>query len=42
MEEYSYFDEDPKKGWGFVFGICSLDVVYGNGIGIDLDEYLAA
>jgi hypothetical protein len=32
MEEYSYFDEDPKKGWGFV-GICSLDVIYHNGAG---------
>ncbi|SDQ14630.1 hypothetical protein SAMN05421664_0728 [Chryseobacterium soldanellicola] len=40
MEEYSYFDEDPKKGWGFILAFASLMLFTIMGLGIDVDEYL--
>ncbi|WP_419868583.1 hypothetical protein [Chryseobacterium sp. CT-SW4] len=40
MEEYSYFDEDPKKGWGFILALASLMLFTVMGLGIDIDEYL--
>ncbi|WP_346986341.1 hypothetical protein [Chryseobacterium sp. POE27] len=40
MEEYSYFDEDPKKGWGFILAFAALMLFTFMGFGIDLDEYL--
>nr|WP_315031247.1 hypothetical protein [uncultured Chryseobacterium sp.] len=40
MEEYSYFDEDPKKGWGFVLAFAALMLFTLMGLGIDVDEYL--
>lgn len=40
MEEYNYFDEDPKKGWGFILTIAVLLLFTGMGFGIDLDEFL--
>jgi hypothetical protein len=40
MEEYSYFDEDPKKGWGFILAFAALLLFTVMGFGIDLDEYL--
>ena len=40
MEEYKYFDEDPKKGWGFILTIAVLLLFTGMGFGIDLDEFL--
>ena len=40
MEEYSYFDEDPKKGWGFILALASLMLFTIMGLGIDVDEYL--
>lgn len=40
MEEYSYFDEDPKKGWGFILTLSSLLLFTLMGFGIDLDEFL--
>ncbi|KPH12708.1 hypothetical protein [Chryseobacterium sp. ERMR1:04] len=40
MEEYSYFDEDPKKGWGFIAAFASLMLFTIMGLGIDVDEYL--
>jgi len=40
MEEYSYFDEDPKKGWGFILTLAVLLLFTGMGFGIDLDEFL--
>lgn len=40
MEEYSYFDEDPKKGWGFILAMAALMLFTVMGFGIDLDEYL--
>ncbi|MDW9382642.1 hypothetical protein [Chryseobacterium sp. JV558] len=40
MEEYSYFDEDPKKGWGFVLAFAALMLFTIMGLGIDVDEYL--
>lgn len=38
--EYSYFDEDPKKGWGFILALASLLLFTFMGIGLDFDEYL--
>ncbi|MFS4472129.1 hypothetical protein [Chryseobacterium sp. T20] len=40
MEEYSYFDEDPKKGWGFILAFAALMLFTIMGLGIDVDEYL--
>lgn len=40
MEEYNYFDEDPKKGWGFILAFASLMLFTIMGLGIDGDEYL--
>lgn len=40
MEEYSYFDENPKKGWGFVLAFVALMLFTVMGLGIDVDEYL--
>lgn len=40
MEEYSYFDEDPKKGWGFILAFAALMLFTVMGLGIDVDEYL--
>jgi hypothetical protein len=40
MEEYSYFDEDPKKGWGFISAFAALMLFTIMGLGIDIDEYL--
>jgi hypothetical protein len=40
MEEYSYFDENPKKGWGFVLAFAALMLFTIMGLGIDVDEYL--
>lgn len=40
MEEYRYFDEDPKKGWGFVLAFAALMLFTVMGLGIDFDEYL--
>ena len=40
MEEYKYFDEDPKKGWGFILTLAVLLLFTGMGFGIDLDEFL--
>ncbi|UOU98581.1 hypothetical protein MUU74_01100 [Chryseobacterium daecheongense] len=39
-EEYSYFDEDPKKGTGFILTIIALLVFTIMGLGIDIDEYV--
>jgi hypothetical protein len=39
-KEYSYFDEDPKKGWGFILALASLLLFTFMGIGLDFDEYL--
>lgn len=39
-KEYSYFDEDPKKGLGFVLALASLLLFTFMGIGLDFDEYL--
>jgi len=39
MEEYSYFDKDPKKGWGFILALASLALFTIMGLGIDYDEY---
>lgn len=39
-KEYSYFDEDPKKGWGFVLALLALILFTFMGIGLDFDEYL--
>lgn len=39
-KEYSYFDEDPKKGWGFKLTIASLLLFTIMGFGIDNDEFL--
>ncbi|CAA7195474.1 hypothetical protein [Chryseobacterium potabilaquae] len=40
MEEYSYFDENPKKGWGFIGAFLALMLFTMMGLGIDGDEYL--
>ena len=40
MEEYTYFDEDPKKGWGFVLAFAALMWFTVMGLGIDVDEYI--
>ncbi|MEG0928552.1 MULTISPECIES: hypothetical protein [Chryseobacterium] len=40
MEEYTYFDEDPKKGWGFVLAFAALMLFTVMGLGIDVDEYI--
>ncbi|WP_407406055.1 hypothetical protein [Chryseobacterium sp.] len=40
MEEYNYFDEDPKKGLGFILTVVALLLFTIMGFGIDLDEYL--
>ncbi|HCA07186.1 hypothetical protein [Chryseobacterium sp.] len=40
MEEYSYFEEDPKKGWGFILAFAALMLFTIMGLGIDVDEYL--
>lgn len=40
MEEYTYFDEDPKKGWGFVLAFAALMLFTIMGMGIDVDEYI--
>ncbi|MDH6252670.1 hypothetical protein M2347_002397 [Chryseobacterium sp. H1D6B] len=40
MEEYSYFDENPKKGVGFILAFASLLLFTIMGLGIDFDEYL--
>lgn len=40
MKEYSYFDEDPKKGLGFILTIAVLLLFTIMGLGIDVDEYL--
>jgi len=39
-KEYSYFDVDPKKGWGFILALASLLLFTIMGMGIDIDEYL--
>lgn len=39
-KEYSYFDVDPKKGWGFILALASLLLFTVMGMGIDIDEYL--
>ncbi|WP_312078215.1 hypothetical protein [Chryseobacterium sp.] len=40
MEEYSYFDEDPKKGWGFILTLSSLLLFTLIGfLGYDVPEY---
>lgn len=39
-KEYSYFDEDPKKGWGFILALASLLLFTFMGVGLDFDEYL--
>lgn len=39
-KEYSYFDVDPKKGWGFILALASLLLFTVMGMGIDVDEYL--
>ncbi|KQT17018.1 hypothetical protein ASG31_11690 [Chryseobacterium sp. Leaf404] len=39
-KEYSYFDEDPKKGWGFILAMASLLLFTLMGFGLDFDEYL--
>ncbi len=39
MEEYSYFDEDPKKGIGFILTSIALLLFTIMGLGIDFDEY---
>jgi len=39
-KEYSYFDEDPKKGLGFILTLASLLLFTIMGLGIDVDEYL--
>ncbi|MCW3161508.1 hypothetical protein [Chryseobacterium oryctis] len=39
MEEYSYFDENPKKGWGFIGAFALLMLFTIMGFGIDWDEY---
>lgn len=39
-KEYSYFDEDPKKGWGFILALAALLLFTFMGIGLDFDEYL--
>jgi len=39
-KEYSYFDEDPKKGWGFILALAPLLLFTFMGIGLDFDEYL--
>ncbi|UOE38823.1 MULTISPECIES: hypothetical protein [Chryseobacterium] len=39
-KEYNYFDENPKKGWGFILTLASLVLFTFMGIGIDFDEYL--
>lgn len=40
MEEYNYFDEDPKKGLGFILTVVALLLFTIMGLGIDFDEYL--
>ncbi|MBD3906630.1 hypothetical protein NAL32_20380 [Chryseobacterium sp. Ch-15] len=39
-KEYSYFDVDPKKGWGFILALASLLLFTVMGLGIDFDEFL--
>ena len=39
-KEYSYFDEDPKKGTGFILTAVALLLFTIMGLGIDVDEYL--
>lgn len=39
-KEYSYFDEDPKKGWGFILALAALLLFTLMGVGLDFDEYL--
>ncbi|WP_426473217.1 hypothetical protein [Chryseobacterium balustinum] len=39
-KEYSYFDVDPKKGWGFILALASLLLFTIMGMGIDIDEFL--
>lgn len=39
-KEYSYFDVDPKKGWGFILALASLLLFTVMGLGIDIDEFL--
>lgn len=39
-KEYSYFDEDPKKGLGFILALAALLLFTIMGVGIDVDEYL--
>jgi len=39
-KEYSYFDEDPKKGLGFILALAALFLFTIMGLGIDVDEYL--
>jgi len=39
-KEYSYFDEDPKKGLGFILALAALLLFTIMGVGIDIDEYL--
>lgn len=40
MEEYSYFDENPKKGLGFTLAFAALMLFTIMGLGIDVDEFL--
>ena len=39
-KEYSYFDEDPKKGLGFILALAALMLFTLMGVGLDFDEYL--
>lgn len=39
-KEYSYFDESPEKGWGFLLALASLMLFTVMGIGIDYDEFM--
>ena len=39
-KEYSYFDEDPKKGLGFILALASLMLFTLMGVGLDSDEFL--
>ncbi len=39
-KEYSYFDEDPKKGIGFILALVALLLFTMMGVGLDFDEYL--
>jgi hypothetical protein len=39
MEEYSYFDEDPKKGWGFILAFAALMLFTIMGLGIEIPRW---